>query len=312
MSGCHLFVLIHGLHGSVHDMEYMKSRLMENIHRESECDAHANGVVVLISKCNSGWFCTRDGVDSGGERVCNEACEFVKCHKCLTHISFIGHSLGGMYARYACARVTACMNNNTVRQLVMVNLVCFASPNVGIVQRRTGWNRSLDYWGTGVLGGKTGKQLNLFDVDESSEELPLIVRMCQGEFLEALSSFEKRIVIANIHGDVSVPFCTATILPANFYRSLNQSEIPCIPDHSHIVDRARVLALPYSNSGGSLGDLTSLEPLPPTFCAETNDSKWLKTMLIGLNGLEWERIDCLSRFLLSHTDIVVKRQWLNN
>ena len=58
----------------------------------------------LVAKSNSGNF-TYDGIELGGERVCQEIEEKIeklaKAGQTVTRLSIVGYSLGGLVARYA-------------------------------------------------------------------------------------------------------------------------------------------------------------------------------------------------------------------
>jgi len=59
---------------------------------------------ILVAKRNSGSF-TYDGIELGGERVCQEVEEEIeklaKAGQDIKRLSFVGYSLGGLVARYA-------------------------------------------------------------------------------------------------------------------------------------------------------------------------------------------------------------------
>lgn len=48
---------------------------------------------------------THDGIDVCGERLCKELRSVVSSYPALKEISFIGHSMGGLIARYAAGAV---------------------------------------------------------------------------------------------------------------------------------------------------------------------------------------------------------------
>ena len=84
----HLVVLSHGLHGSRHDLTYL-SDLLENA-----------GCLVLRSSANE-MLNSHAGVISGGSKLSDEVWNFLFMHSGVKKISFVGNSLGGLYARYA-------------------------------------------------------------------------------------------------------------------------------------------------------------------------------------------------------------------
>eukprot|EP01006_Ploeotia_vitrea_P065997 TRINITY_DN94159_c0_g1_i1.p1 TRINITY_DN94159_c0_g1~~TRINITY_DN94159_c0_g1_i1.p1 ORF type:complete len:369 (+),score=134.21 TRINITY_DN94159_c0_g1_i1:40-1146(+) len=94
----HLFVLLHGLHGRVAAMRTLESAILARFN-----DTDNDQAVVLIVRGNEGhWFGmrTHDGVDSGGMRAADEVEAALRLDATLTHVSVVGHSLGGIYARY--------------------------------------------------------------------------------------------------------------------------------------------------------------------------------------------------------------------
>jgi hypothetical protein len=58
---------------------------------------------ILVAKCNSGSF-TYDGIELGGERVCQEIEEEVeklaRAGQQIKRLSLVGYSLGGLVARF--------------------------------------------------------------------------------------------------------------------------------------------------------------------------------------------------------------------
>lgn len=94
---------------------------------------------------------TEDGVEKGGERVVDEVMSVIKdemtnyCTSCrnITNVtlSFVGNSLGGLYSRYAIARIHDLLlsdKENDIMQLengiqVHFNVFCStASPHLGV------------------------------------------------------------------------------------------------------------------------------------------------------------------------------------
>lgn len=92
----HLCVLVHGLWGNPNHLEAMAQSLRE---KHPEENLH-----ILVAKRNSGSF-TYDGIELGGERVCQEIEEEIdrlaKEGQEIKRLSLVGYSLGGLVARYA-------------------------------------------------------------------------------------------------------------------------------------------------------------------------------------------------------------------
>eukprot|EP01083_Nonionella_stella_P172026 589151_1 len=305
-SGCHLFMVVHGLFGW-NSMESVTCRLESRTQRDSHCTNHATGTVVVAAFDEWSWLDTRDGIDTGGERLCEEISGALREHKCVSHLSFVCHSLGGLYSRYAAARLISNMENGALRRVEFVNFVTFGTPHLGMMQQRKVWSRVVADVACRVIGGKSGCQLILLDSD-STDDKPLIVQLSEGEFLTALSSFKKRIIVASIVGDWKAQFCTSAVVPVNIYKSLDQDEIPRIPGQTKIINRQAACSLAHGIKG-TLGDLISGDTLPKSFTENTSEGKWLNSMFSALNELEWERIDCVLKWLNSMFSALNELEW---
>jgi len=84
----HLVVLSHGIMGSHTDLSYLSSRLQRI------------GCTVLNSKSNE-FTKSLQGIRQGGINLADEVLAMKKINPHLQRVSFVGNSLGGMYARYA-------------------------------------------------------------------------------------------------------------------------------------------------------------------------------------------------------------------
>jgi triacylglycerol esterase/lipase EstA (alpha/beta hydrolase family) len=90
----HLVVMQHGLHGTTNDFAHFERLFQQYFTQEN--------VFVHCAKSNcQGIFQTYDGVDTGGERLAKEIQEISEKMPHLKKFSLIGHSLGGLYSRYA-------------------------------------------------------------------------------------------------------------------------------------------------------------------------------------------------------------------
>ena len=119
----HLVVLVHGLSGTAADLGYLARRL--------EADA---SVRVLASGANEPFPRTLDGVDAGGARVADEVRQVASAYKT---ISFVGNSLGGLYAR-AALRELRDVNKGTFAGLQPAVFVTTAAPHLGARQTQYG------------------------------------------------------------------------------------------------------------------------------------------------------------------------------
>ena len=119
----HLVVLVHGLSGTAADLGYLARRL--------EADA---SVRVLASGANEPFPRTLDGVDAGGARVADEVRQVASAYKT---ISFVGNSLGGLYAR-AALRELRDEAKDTFAGLTPAVFVTTAAPHLGARQTQYG------------------------------------------------------------------------------------------------------------------------------------------------------------------------------
>ncbi|KAK4387636.1 putative lipase ROG1 [Sesamum angolense] len=91
----HLVVMVNGIIGSAQNWRYAAKQFVK---------AYPDDVLVHCSESNSSML-TFDGVDVMGKRLADEVISVVNSHPNLQKISFVGHSLGGLIARYAIAEL---------------------------------------------------------------------------------------------------------------------------------------------------------------------------------------------------------------
>lgn len=93
-AAAHLVVLQHGLLGSERDFVHFEQLFITHLQP-------AHSVYVHAARCNgSGLFQTFDGIDTGAERLADEIKQVAAQMPALKKFSIVGHSLGGLYARY--------------------------------------------------------------------------------------------------------------------------------------------------------------------------------------------------------------------
>merc|ERR1712176_29035 len=93
----------------------------------------ADNVLVYVSKTNKRTK-TLDGIDKCGSRLIQEVKTFVSEHKSLRTISFIGHSMGGLIARYAVGHAYN-QEDKTVFCLEPLHFITICSPHFGCNDR---------------------------------------------------------------------------------------------------------------------------------------------------------------------------------
>lgn len=162
---------------------------------------------------------TSDGVVNGGERAVEEMLTTIrqamseKQGKGDITVSLVGNSLGGIYARYALARLAEiCASDNDTMVLDKTNRMHFnifcttATPHLGISKHTYLPLPRMAEIGVAHSMGNTGRDLfRCNDLVKSMATTP--------KYLKPLGSFRKRIAYANAYGtDFPVPVGTAAFL----------------------------------------------------------------------------------------------------
>lgn len=238
----HFCFLSHGHRGFATDLSYLQ-RVMQHHAELEKQQRNATGsaqhdMIVHCAHCNEGK--TTDGVENGGERLVQEILQVIRAElnqreqrsdtgiQDIT-ISIVGNSLGGIYGRYAIARLAqkaadeenhpelsnATTSSATDEACVLLdgkyrlhfNIFCStASPHLGISKHTyVPLPRSVELGAARVLGD-TGRDLfRLNDLLKTMATCPT--------FLDPLRRFRKRIAYANAYKtDFPVPASTAAFL----------------------------------------------------------------------------------------------------
>eukprot|EP00930_Biecheleria_cincta_P038240 TRINITY_DN26276_c0_g1_i1.p1 TRINITY_DN26276_c0_g1~~TRINITY_DN26276_c0_g1_i1.p1 ORF type:complete len:310 (+),score=31.22 TRINITY_DN26276_c0_g1_i1:284-1213(+) len=250
----HLVVFQHGIWGTPAELSNIANALSAN---------SPGKLRVLLSQACEG--STMDGVSAGGQRLAT----LIKEHapKANGNISFVCHSLGGIYAR-AALRVLESEDWFTASRVNAINFVTTASPHLGVVEVGSFWRRGASTLGK-VLGGDYMPHWNtVSDLMLQSDVLP---ELCDDIALRSLGRFERRAVYGNLDDDMWVRPCSALLICSQ----------PCFneelsPGHPH------ELAVTTSEILSGLGG-ASLSDFPAAHHVE------VRQMLEALNTLSWER-----------------------
>lgn len=189
----HLLVLQHGIAGCTDDLRNLADALGA---------AYPERFHVVLSDVNTG--STDDGVVAGGRRLADLIKREAACLSgCGGSISFVTHSLGGIYARSALRQLEeeTWFESNAVASDHFVTL---ATPHLGIGEVGSFWR-----WGIWLFGGAIGDTvvdltLGSGIMEELTDELAL----------RTLRRFRRRIIYGNIDDDMWVRICSSLILPA--------------------------------------------------------------------------------------------------
>ncbi|KAK4434286.1 putative lipase ROG1 [Sesamum alatum] len=317
----HLVVMVNGIIGSAQNWRYAAKQFVK---------AYPNDVLVHCSESNSSML-TFDGVDVMGKRLADEVISVANRHPNLQKISFVGHSLGGLIARYAIAELyrrdlmTKSGEENggdeshkssledkpmgNIAGLEPVNFITCATPHLGSrghkqvpvfcgfyamekVASRASW-----------LLGRTGRHLFLSDCDDGKP--PLLLRMSSDsedlKFISALQLFKRRVAYSNARFDHLVGWSSASLRRRNELPK-ESSEKCSIP---HIVNEEKLY------TANPQQEVSLKAKVPRRRTAEMEE-----TMIKGLTRLSWERVDVsfkgsMQRFL-AHNAIQVKTYCINS
>lgn len=245
----HFCFLVHGLNGTPHDLSYLQSAMVqsacnslqgaseqvsddESTSVQENDDSKRQGYEqpfknrIILHNCECNTRNTGDGIESGGQRLLGEMLNVVRssvndhyrCKKGMDKtkvtkvtISMIGNSLGGIYSRYAIAKLAEMSSEDDsilIDGKIRINFNIFcttATPHLGIASHTYFPLPRTAEIGLGKVMGQT--LADLFRIT------PILRQMCTcPTYLRPLASFRQRILYANSHGDFPVPTQTAAFL----------------------------------------------------------------------------------------------------
>ncbi|CAL1395652.1 unnamed protein product [Linum trigynum] len=323
----HLVIMVNGIIGSAQNWKFAAKQFLKRYPRD---------VVVHCSERNYATL-TLDGVDIMGDRLADEVLSVIERHPSLKKISFIGHSLGGLIARYAVGKLYGVEPKKEVGQdnaerkneavvarekssegefsgkiagLEPINFITSATPHLG-----SRWHKQVPmFCGSSVLEktaarlawllGRSGRHLFLTDGDK--DKPPLLLQMVRDtedlRFMSALHSFKRRVAYANARFDSLVGWSTSSLrrrqeLPKR--RHLKRDD-----NYPHIVrmDPSKTSSPP--------------EVIPDTKDNGREDIDMEEEMLRSLTKMSWERVDVSfsgsRQRIFAHNTIQVKSKWMNS
>ncbi|KAK9163557.1 hypothetical protein Syun_004459 [Stephania yunnanensis] len=330
----HLVVTVNGIVGRAGNWRFAAKKLLEK---------YPQDVIVHCSECNSSML-TLDGIDVMGERLAEEVHGdslvklVIKSRPELQKISFVSHSLGGLVARYAIAKLYGksqlgesseenreCRSEESGKTgitrpdekskgklagLEPQNFITFATPHLGSRgHKQAPLFCSLPFVEKAArfiswMLGRTGRQLILADND--SGKPPLLVQMVNDsgdlQFLSALQSFRRRVAYSNVRFDALVGWKTSSIR--------RQHELPKRHDLSKNDKYPHIVNVEGPKIGNSEREVV-LEVNAKGY--RTNDME--EAMIRGLTRVSWERVDVSFRSFqrfFAHSTIQVKTYFMNS
>lgn len=117
----HLLVLVHGIMSSPSDWTYAETELKRQLGRN---------FLIYASSSNS-FTKTFSGIDGAGRRLAEEVLNVVEKIESLKKISFLAHSLGGLFTRYAIS-VLYSSDTGKLAGLEPINFITLATPHLGV------------------------------------------------------------------------------------------------------------------------------------------------------------------------------------
>ncbi|XP_059437095.1 putative lipase YDR444W isoform X2 [Corylus avellana] len=335
----HLLVLVHGILASPSDWIYVEAELKKRLGRN---------FLIYASSSNT-YTKTFYGIEGAGKRLADEVMQVVQKTQSLKKISFLAHSLGGLFARYALAVLymplglssgepddpasstvensqTACSSRRgMIAGLEPINFITLATPHLGVRGRK-----QLPFlFGVPILEklapplapiivGRTGSQL--FLTDGKPERPPLLLRMasdCEdGKFISALGAFRCRILYANVSYDHMVGWRTSSVRRES---ELSKPPRRSLDGYKHVVD------VEYCPPVASDGPHFRPEAAKAKEAAQNTPNVentveyheiMEEEMIRGLQQLGWKKVDVSFHSALwpffAHNNIHVKNEWLHN
>ncbi|KAK9088849.1 hypothetical protein Scep_027931 [Stephania cephalantha] len=337
----HLLVLVHGILASPSDWTYVQAELKKRL---------GSNFLIYASSSNT-YTKTFSGIDGAGKRLADEVKQVVRERESLKRISFLAHSLGGLFARYAVGVLhssislsssqpnelpvsqnrtpeasTSFFGRGTIAGLEPISFITLASPHLGVRGKRqlplllgVPILEKIVPSIAPILVGRTGRQLFLTDGEPSKP--PLLLRMTsdceEGQFISALAAFRSRVLYANVSYDHMVGWRTSSIR-----RERELGKVPprrSLDGYKHVVD---VQYCPPVYSDGP-----HFPPEAAKAKEEAQNSPSLQNtleyheimeeeMIRGLQRVGWKKVDVSfhSAFwpFFAHNNIHVKNEWIHN
>ncbi|XP_074571442.1 putative lipase YDR444W [Curcuma longa] len=322
----HLVVMVNGIVGSAADWKYAAKQFVKK---------HPVDIMVHCSESNHGTL-TLHGVDVMGERLAKEIISVVASKPFLQKISFVGHSLGGLIARYAIGILyekavpncsleehVACEYHpvgvksvdekikGKIAGLEPINFITFATPHLGsrlhkqIPFLHGSYKLEKMAYRTCWIFRRSGKHLFLKDHDNG--KLPLLVQMVNDcgdlRFMSALQSFKRRVAYSNVCFDFIVGRKTSSIRHEHELPKRQDFMINSRYPHIVHVEEPTTVDVPQMNFPATTKELKTISDMEDA-------------MIDGLNRVPWERVDVSFRRskqrFFAHSTIQVKTYLINS
>lgn len=285
MTSLHLIVLIHGYEGSSSDFDNCARLLARKL---------GNRTVIFKPRSNSGFGGTYDGIENGSIRVWKEVMRKItdleKDGSGIEAISIVGHSLGGLYARYLLRLLNDCFVFERIQPRFFITM---ATPHLSVRRPQRGAVNTVFQTVVSAIN-RTTKELCLED------ENTVLYRMTEEPFIKPLRLFKRRLLYANVTNDFQVHYSTASISVLNPY-----NKNPATMARSAIFTDLTMWSLDRMDERKQhdlLGDVDVDD-----FAKDDTRGHLLRAMFLRLNDLKWERYDAVFGTMFAHEQIIFKR-----
>lgn len=212
----HLVFLVHGLNGCSANFDFITDLLLSLWGDEiivHSCSVNNDSLTSAFDPTVDKSFLTTDGIDIGGERIANEVVKAIEAWDGdpPRSVSFWGHSMGGLYIRYAIGSLVD-PDTGTICGLPARLLVFTACPHLGVAgtfsDQVVAAGSAIGVLGSSGWLGRSGQQLFL----EDSEKLLLQLALDE-RYLGALEAFRYRVLVPNVCNDQVVDFSVSALQP---------------------------------------------------------------------------------------------------
>ncbi|KAF4697295.1 Syntaxin-1A [Perkinsus olseni] len=195
----------HGLWGHPYDLHNMAYGIYKR-----------SGALPIMIQSNIGK--TSDGVVPGGLRLLAECIPYFDALPKGSRISFLGHSLGGLYIRVALRNLFEKYPDYfTSRGLILDRLLLLACPNLGIRDVPA-------HIRVGAALGALAQQSMVDFLDSNGE---LLEKLCDYAGIESIKPFRERLVYGNLQADLLVSADSALIVPPGCKLWLDETYDAC-------------------------------------------------------------------------------------
>ncbi|KAL5350038.1 hypothetical protein ACLOAV_005075 [Pseudogymnoascus australis] len=224
----HLCVLVHGLWGNPNHLKNV-AKVLRGKYPEDELH-------ILVSKRNSGSF-TYDGIELGGQRVCQEIEEELKrlseSGQAVKKLSMIGYSLGGLVARYT---VGLLESRGLFDGIEAINFTTFATPHLGVRSpNQAVISKIFNVLGPHMLSMSGTQLFTLDDFRDTGRPILEVMADPNSIFIKGLRRFKRHSLYANITNDRTAPFYTTGISKIDPFVDLKAVDVEYLDGYEDII-----------------------------------------------------------------------------